>query len=270
MIAEKDQFERIQEYLQDRMPEEDRAAFERDLATDDVLRGRFEELSLLARSVRKACQEADLRVTLDETERQLGETSFMAEDYASIEVECVRAEEELSRIGARIDESAKEAPRENKKRIGHHRLYSFLKWTSYALAACFAAAVCMVGILDYQTYIVGKGYDFMSFESRIRGRGTDNIIQAIDEGSIRDALSLIDSYREKINNDLTSCTEEDLDVVYELEADLRELDFLEAVCYLRQGTYFKARKKLQGIMAEDSIYGGDAYRLFNELPLCSK
>lgn len=267
MIAEKDQFERIQEYLQDRMSGEDRAAFERDLTTDGVLRRQFEELALLAHSVKKACQEADLRMALDETERQLAETSVTAEDYAAIEVECVRAEEELLRIGERIDVPAKETP---KRIIGHHRLYSFLKCTSYAIAACFVAAVCMVGILNHQTYIVGKGYDFISFESQIRGRGTDNIIQAIDEGSIRDALSLIDDYREKINNDLTSCTKEDSDMVYELDADLQELDFLEAICYLRQGTYFKARKKLQFIMAADSIYGEDASRLFNELPLCSK
>lgn len=270
MIAEKDQFERIQEYLQDRMSGEDRAIFERDLTTDGVLRRQFEELALLAHSVKKACQEADLRMALDETERQLAETSVTAEDYAAIEVECVRAEEELLRIGAQIDVPVKEAPKERTRIIGHHRLYSFLKWTSCAIAACFVAAVCMVGILDYQTYIVGKGYDFISFESQIRGRGTDNIIQAIDEGSIHDALSLIDDYREKINNDLTSCTEEDSDMVYELDADLQELDFLEAICYLRKGVYFKAKKKLQFIMAADSIYGEDASRLFNELPLCSK
>ena len=90
-MSEIEQYERIQEYLRGRMSDEDRVAFERDLATDDALRQQYEDLSLLAHSIKKA----NLRMALEEAERQITEAPDASLKNPGLEKALAQVEREL-------------------------------------------------------------------------------------------------------------------------------------------------------------------------------
>ena len=65
--------------------------------------------------------------------------------------------------------------------------------------------------------------------------------------------------------EIASPSSDDPEYMTQLKIDSQELDLLEAVCYMRQGKYFKAKKYLKRIVAGGSHFSAEAEKLLGEL-----
>ena len=286
MNAEIEQYERIQEYLRGRMSDEDRVAFERDLATDDALRQQYEDLSLLARSIKKANQEVDLRLALEEVERQIAEVQDASLNNSTIETELEQAERELRMMGVPVEEP-KESPfyiiikkiRKAFKSIGQWFAMTG-SWSveisdrnpatvvlsrvsgvavRLAVVGCFAF-ICAFGTLSYNAQKVGYGYQFPTGI-----KGSSEIEALMEANKNKEAIIQIEEARKWLEEEKKNPMYNDQVYMADLSIQEQELDFLEAVCQLRRWHYFTGKNSLKKIANDGGVYAKDAQDLLEKL-----
>ena len=286
MNTEIAQYERIQEYLRGRLSDEDRVAFERDLATDDALRQQYEDLSLLAHSIKKANQEVDLRIALKEFEKQLSESSMTIQDEAAIDEELSRVEQELKMMGVSVEDPKPNVFQILKDRI-NHAFKSVGQWftmrgpwtveiagrnTSSVILSrvsgvavrlavvCSFALVCTIGTLSYNAHSVGMGCQIANDLSK----GADPITEMILNGDYSEAqgeLSELIDYKKQQREGLSP----DSDQYQYYSSEIDEMEFLDAVCDLRRWKYFSAKSKLKAIASREGYYQSQAKDLLDKL-----
>lgn len=223
-----DQFERIQQYLRGVMPYEERELFEKELANDENLRKQYDEVSVIAGSIKRVHQEANLRRSFMEIERQISE-----------------GQEET--VG-----SARVIPRFNRA--------VYRKWVSYAVAACLALVVCPSAYWGYNAQKVGYGFSlpdgvkgYSEIEALMESRDNKAAIKKIGE-----ARSWIEAEKENPMYD-------DRAYLDNLDNQGQELDFLEAICQLRRWRFFSGKKALAKIANGGGVYAEEAKELLDKL-----
>lgn len=286
MNTEIDKYERIQNYLLGRMSDEDCVAFERELATDDTLRQQCEDMSLLARSIKKANQEVDLRIALEEFEKQLSESSMTIQDEAAIDEELSRVEQELKMMGVSVEDPKQNVFQILKDRINHafksvgqwfamrgpwtveisdrntpSVIISRVSGVAVRLAVvCSFALVCTIGTLSYNAHSVGMGCQIANDPSK----GADPITEMILNGDYSEAqgelLELIDYKKQQREGFPT-----DSNQFQYYSSEIDEMEFLDAVCDLRRWKYFSAKSKLKAIASREGYYQSQAKGLLDKL-----
>lgn len=106
------------------------------------------------------------------------------------------------------------------------------------------------------------GYAFNPVEGQ---SGGSEITALMESKEIKKALGKIDEARVVVADEIKNLVSDDPDYKIQLQMDEQELDFLEAVCYMRQGKYIKARKALRLIAHSAGYYSHEAEQLLNSL-----
>lgn len=106
------------------------------------------------------------------------------------------------------------------------------------------------------------GYAFNPVEGQ---SGGSEITALMESKEIKKALGKIDEARVVVADEIKNLVSDDPDYKIQLQMDEQELDFLEAVCYMRQGKYIKARKVLRRIAHSAGYYSHEAEQLLNSL-----
>ena len=106
------------------------------------------------------------------------------------------------------------------------------------------------------------GYAFNPVEGQ---SGGSEITALMENKEIKKALKEITSARITLADEINNPVSNDPDYIIQLQVDADELDFLETLCYMRQGKYIKARKHLHSIAESDSHYSHEAETLLNSL-----
>lgn len=281
-MAEIDQYERIQAYLRDRMSDEERSAFESDLASDYSLRRQYEELALLARSVKKANQASDLKIALQKMEEQLADTPESAMSDKELEEELSEVERELTEMGVlkpsvfqvlkdRINHAFKSVGQwftmrgpwtvEIAGRNTSSVILSRVSGVAVRLAVvCSFALVCTIGTLSYNAHSVGMGCQIANDLSK----GADPITEMILNGDYSEAqgeLSELIDYKKQQREGLSP----DSDQYQYYSSEIDEMEFLDAVCDLRRWKYFSAKSKLKAIASREGYYQSQAKDLLDKL-----
>lgn len=141
--------------------------------------------------------------------------------------------------------------RQHRKRLG------------YIAIAASLALMLAIGIdlkLSADIRAVGNAFDPVEGQS-----GGSEITALMQEGNVDDALLLIDEARILVAEEIAAPSSDDPEYRNQLEIDSQELDLLEAVCYMRQGKYFRAKKLLKSIASSEGHFSIEAERLLGEL-----
>ena len=77
--------------------------------------------------------------------------------------------------------------------------------------------------------------------------------------------SEIDEARLAVAEEIVNPVSDDPDYMTQLQMDEQELDLLEAVCYMRQGKYIKAKRALRQISKSSGHYSYEAEQLLSSL-----
>lgn len=133
-------------------------------------------------------------------------------------------------------------------------------WITSVAAACVLLVACSDATLRLHTRSVGYGYDFTEVS-----RGSTSIEKLLDNKEFAKALEEIQAAREETLKELEQPSYKDPDYIAQLNADLQELELLEAIGHLRQGKYLKARKELKAIAGSDGAFSQDAKRLLEKM-----
>ena len=237
--------ERIDNYLLGRMPEAERAAFERELATDADLKEEYECQKAIANAVQKVAVKDFL--TQHAAERQ----------------------EESSNV---VDLSAYFKQAKGKIRD----FFSSGQRVAWTLASVAAMVVAIVGSVNYTSTLhsmQGNGmiaYAELTAPVARDGNELDTMIEdaydLIGEGDWDKATDAIEKAKATVSARLAEPveTEEDEYEHQVLQQKLYDLEWYEAIVLMRQGKVLKAKKVLNAISTSDSPYA-DAAR--NELSI---
>ena len=87
----------------------------------------------------------------------------------------------------------------------------------------------------------------------------------MESKEIDKALTKIDEARLVVAEEVEHPVSDDPDYMTQLQMDQQELDFLEAVCYMRQGKYIKAKRALRQISKSAGHYTYEAEQLLSSL-----
>lgn len=235
--------ERIDNYLLGRMSEAERAAFERDLATDAELKEEYECQRAIANAVQKVAMKDFL--TQHAAERQ--EESSNVIDLSTYFKQATGKVREFFNSGQRV------------------------AWT---LASVAAMVVAIVGSVNYTSTLhtmQGNGmlaYAELTVPVPRDGNQLDALIEEaytlIGVAEFDQALDVIGDAIAIVNESLDEpvVTEEDEYEHQVLQQKFYDLEWYEAIILMRQGKVLKAKKALKAISTSDSPYA-DAAR--NEL-----
>ena len=128
-----------------------------------------------------------------------------------------------------------------------------------------ASLILLIGVgvdLKLSNDVRAVGYAFNPVEGQ---SGGSEITALMERKEIKEALAKIDEARIIVGQEIADPISDDPDYLTQLEIDSQELDFLEAVCYMRQGKYFKAKKALKEIASSDGHYSHEAESLLEAL-----
>lgn len=106
------------------------------------------------------------------------------------------------------------------------------------------------------------GYAFNPVEGQ---SGGSEITALMESKEIDKALTKIDEARLIVAEEVAHPVSDDPDYKTHLQMDQQELDFLEAVCYMRQGKYIKAKRALRQIVQSAGYYSYEAEQLLSSL-----
>ena len=136
-----------------------------------------------------------------------------------------------------------------------------------AAVAALSDAACVI--------LAGSGLDLkLSRDARSAGyafipadgqAGGSEITALMQEKKIDQAQALIVLAKEKVQEEILAPVSSDPDYLTQLEADKDELNLLDAVCLLRKGKYFKAKKALKAIASANGAFAEEARTLLKEL-----
>ena len=135
-------------------------------------------------------------------------------------------------------------------------------WLTSVAAACVLLVACTDVSLRLHTRSVGYGYEFTGVS---RGARSGNIENLLNDTQFPKVYEEIQTAREETLKELERPSYDDPDYINQLNTDLQELDFIEAVAHLRQGKFFKAKKELKTISASDGAYSQDADSLLRKM-----
>ena len=279
------QYERIQEYLRGRMSDEERTAFERELATDDSLRKQCDDLRLLARSIIRANQEADLRLALEEIEKELAESSIAIQDETAIDGELSRVEQELKMMGVSVEDPKPSVSQVLKDQVkgafrfvwqwfiptGYRstessRTFSLSYASRLAISFAVAASLALAIILPYNANIASSGYNYAPSHIELqtyRGGSSDMLEQAVNSYNSGDyalAFSYLNEAKNSIESTLAQLGDSDSDVISKqgLNDQLYQIEWYRALVLMKDKRVRDAKRALRAISESDSPYAGDA------------
>ena len=231
--------ERIDNYLLGRMSEAERAAFERDLATDAELKEEYECQKAVANAVQKVAMKDFL--TQHAAERQAESNNVI--DLSTYFKQATGKIREFFSSGQRV------------------------AWT---LASVAAMVVAIVGSLNYTSTLhsmQGNGmlaYAELSAPVARDGNELDAMIEdvydLIGEGELEKATDAIEKAKSTVSERLSQPveTEEDEYEHQVLQLKLYDLEWYEAIILMRQGKVFKAKRMLKSIASSSSPYANMA------------
>lgn len=289
MNTEIDKYERIQEYLRGNMPEEDRVAFERDLATDDTLRQQCEDLSLLARSIKKANQEVDLRKALAETEQQIAEDPEASLNNPLLKADLDQVERELRMMGVPVDEPKRSNVQGIREWIarffnaitqwfipsgyvsaqsseGNTTVFSLSYASRIAISFAVAASLTLAIILPYNHIVGMSGYNYAPSYIELpvlRGTTSDLLEKAINSynnGDYGQSNSYLEEAQNALESVLSHLGDNDSDVIakHELLSELYQVEWYRALSLMKGKKVKEAKRQLSSIAESDSPYASDA------------
>ena len=238
--------ERIDNYLLGRMPEAERAAFERELVTDADLKEEYECQKAIANAVQKVAMK-----------------DFLAQHAAE-------RQEESSNV---VDLSAYFKQAKGKIRD----FFSSGQRVAWTLASVAAMVVAIVGSVNYTSTLhtmQGNGmlaYAELSAPVARDGNALDILIEdaynLIGEGELDKATDAIEKAKATVSERLSQPveTEEDEYEHQVLQQKLYDLEWYEAIVLMRQGKVIKAKKALNAISTSDSPYADAAQNELNSI-----
>ena len=283
MNTEIDKYERIQEYLRGKMSNEDRIAFERDLATDDTLRQQCEDLSLLARSIKKANQEVDLRKALEETEQQIAEAPEASLNNPSLKAELDQVERELRMIGirkwiARFLNALTQwfVPSGNvsaQSSEGNTAVFSLSYASRMAISFAVAASLTLAIILPYNHSVGMSGYNYAPSYielSSFRGSSSDLLEKAINSynnGDYDQAFSYLEEAKNGIESTMGQLGDDDSDVIAKqgLNNELYQIEWYRALVLMKDKKVKKAKRALRAISESNSPFANEALDILDNV-----
>lgn len=296
MNTEIEQYERIQEYLRGRMSDEDCVAFERDLATDDALRQQYEGLSLLARSIKKANQEFDLRMALEEAERQITEASDAPLNNPALETELEQAERELRMMSVPVEEPNRISDhgiRERTARFfsalvqwfvpsgnvsaqssnGNTVVFSLSYASRMAISFAVATSLTLAIILPYNHSVGMSLYNSAPFYIELpvyRGSSSEMLEKAVNSynnGDYNSALSYLEVAHNDIETTLAELGDEDSDVIVKegLNNDLYQIEWYRALVLMKDKKVKEAKRALRAISKSNSPFANEALDIIDNV-----
>ena len=133
----------------------------------------------------------------------------------------------------------------------------------YSIAAAAACIILFFGVslkLGHDAQTVG--YAFNPVDGQMGG---SEITALMQNHQIAEARVAITEAREKLAQEIENPSSSDPEYMEQLSIDSQELDLLDAVCLLREGRYFKAKKALQQIVKDNGAFASDAQSLLEAL-----
>ena len=236
--------ERIDNYLLGRMAEAERAAFERDLATDAELKEEYECQKAVANAVQKVAMKDFL--TQHAAERQAESSNVI--DLSTYFKQATGKIREFFSSGQRV------------------------AWT---LASVAAMVVAIVGSVNYASTLhnmQGNGmlaYTELNIPVSRDGNELDALIEKayslIGAGEFDQALDTIGTAKAIVSENLDEPveTEEDEYEHQVLQQKLYDLEWYEAIVLMRQGKVLKATRVLKFIASSSSPYANIAETCLN-------
>lgn len=297
MTSEKDIFERIQEYLRDKMSDEDRAAFERDLAADTLLRQQYEDMSLLASSIKKANieAEADLRILLEETEAQIARAPMRLND-PTLEAELNQVEKELRMMGVPVDEPKRKSIQGIKKQIsrffsslaqwfipsgnvsdqsseGNTTVFSLSYASRMAISFAVAASLALAIILPYNANMASSGYNYAPSRLELktyRGSSSDMLEKATNSYNNGDyglAFSYLNEAKNGIESTLAQLGDSDSDIIakQDLNNQLYQIEWYRALVLMKDKKVKDAKRALRAISDSNSPFANEALDILDNV-----
>lgn len=146
----------------------------------------------------------------------------------------------------------------DRREQAHRRQY--IRLWAFGVAA---AVIIVFGVglkLKYDARTVGYAFD-----PTFGQMGGSEITALMQEKRLDDAMAQIDLTRDRLALELAIPLSSDPDYLLQLESDQQELDLLEAVCLMRKGKYFKARKALKAIVDANGEYKAEAQQLLDDM-----
>lgn len=135
-------------------------------------------------------------------------------------------------------------------------------WFS-SIAAAAACIILFFGVslkLGHDARTVG--YAFNPVDGQMGGSEITALMQNHQIVEARDAIT---EARGKLVQETDNPSSSDPEYLEQLSIDSQELDLLEAVCLLREGRYFKAKKALQQIVKCNGAFASEAQSLLEAL-----
>lgn len=146
---------------------------------------------------------------------------------------------------------------EHQKRVTFRRR---VRTISYSAAACLAIVACTTGYLGYDARKVGYGYELPA-----GAKGSSEIEALMEEKENKAAILKIEEMQEWLAEEKENPMYDDPVYLEGLDHQEQELAFLKAVCQLRQGRYFTAKKALKSIADEEGLFAQKAQALIDKL-----
>ena len=289
MNTELEQYERIQEYLRGRLSEKDRAAFKRDLSSDDSLRNQYDDLSLLARSIRKANQEVDLRIALEEYEKQRAESFMAVQKDTAIDAELNQIERELKDMDIPVEGPKPSIFKVLKDRMkgalrfivqwfipadklsaepmsGNTITFSLSYASRMAISFAVAASLALAIILPYNANLATSGFNYAPSRIELqifRGSTFDIIEEAVNSYNNEDyraALSYLEEARNNLKTTLAQLDNSDSDVItrQRLTNELYKIEWYCALALMKDKKVKVAKRTLRSISRSDSPFANEA------------
>lgn len=146
-------------------------------------------------------------------------------------------------------------------RLARERHHRVMRFCSFAAAACISAVAVVAGVLRHEARTAGYAFD-----PAYGQMGGSEITALMQEKQIDEAVCKISDARALLEEEISHISpDEDPDYKLQLSNDLQELDLLEAVCHMRKGNYFKAKKALKAIVAAGGTYSDEAETLLGNM-----
>ena len=249
--------ERIDNYLLGRMTEAERAAFERELATDADLKEEYECQKAIARAVQKVAMKDFL--TQHAAVRKIAERPAAA-NIAESNANVINLTSLFSRISEKVQGVFSSGQR--------------IAWT---LASVAAMVVAIVGSVNYTSTLhtmQGSGmlaYAELSAPVARDGNELDTMIEdayvLIGEGDMDKATDAIEKAKAKVSERLAQPveTEEDEYEHQVLQLKKYDLEWYGAIVLMKQGKVIKAKRTLEAIATSSSPYADTARNELNNI-----
>ena len=249
--------ERIDNYLLGRLSEAERAAFERDLATDAELKEEYECQKAIANAVQKVAMKDFLtQHAADRKKAELPVAADTAESNGNVI--------DISSVFSRISEKVQ----------GFFSSGQRVAWT---LASVAAMVVAIVGSVNYTSTLhsmQGNGmlaYAELAAPVARDGNELDTMIEdaynLIGTGELDKALDAIEIAKAKVMESIAQPveTEEDEYEHQVLQLKAYDLEWYEAIVLMKQGKVIKAKRALEVIASSSSPYADTARNELNNI-----